>query len=79
VLRERFGVQRVVILGDFVRPEPLHFWSELTLVVSGLPSHSYDVYTTLRKLGSEPELELRRIEELSPRQAAALPDEGREL
>lgn len=76
LLRERFGVQRVVVLGDLVRPEPLHFWSELTLVVSGLPSHGYDVYPALRGLGGEPELELRRFEELSPRQAAALPDEG---
>lgn len=79
LLRERFGVQQVVVLGDLVCPEPLHFWSELTLVVSGLPSHSYDVYTTLRGLGSEPEIELRRIEELSPRQAAALLVEGREV
>jgi Uma2 family endonuclease/predicted nucleotidyltransferase len=79
LLRERFGVQRVVILGDLVRSEPLHFWSELTLVVSGLPSHGYDVYTALRGLGSEPGIALRRIEELSPRQAAALPDEGCEL
>jgi Uma2 family endonuclease len=79
LLRERFGVQRVALLGDLVRPEPLHFWSELTLVASGLPSHGYDVYTALRGLGHEPEIELRRFEELSPQQAAALPDEGREL
>jgi len=79
LLRERFSVQRVVVLGDLVRPEPLHFWSELTLVVSGLPSHSSDMYTALGGLGREPKIELRRIEELSPRQAAALPDEGREL
>jgi hypothetical protein len=65
-----------VVLGDLLRPEPLHFWSELTLVVSGLPSHSYDVYTALRGLRGAPEIELRRIEELSPRQAAALPDDG---
>lgn len=79
LLRERFGVKRIVVLGDLVRPEPLHFWSELTLAVSGLPSHSYDVYTTLRGLGREPEIELCRIEELSPRQAAALPDDGCEV
>lgn len=79
LLRERFGVQRVVVLGDLVRSEPLHFWSELTLVVSGLPSYGYDMYTALRGLGSEPGIELCRIEELSPRQAAALPEGGREL
>jgi hypothetical protein len=79
MLRERFGVQQVVVLGDLVCPEPLHFWSELTLVVSGLPSHSYDGYTALRGLGSEPEIELRRIEELSPQQVSALLVEGREV
>ncbi|MEI8305838.1 MAG: hypothetical protein WCF99_02120, partial [Chloroflexales bacterium] len=41
LLCERFSAQRVVILGDLVRPEPLHFWSELTLVVSGLADDSY--------------------------------------
>lgn len=79
LLRERFGVQRVVILGDLVRPEPLHFWSELTLVVSDLADYSYELYTALRSLGGEPEIEVRRLEELSSRQAAALLDEGREI
>jgi hypothetical protein len=32
LLRERFGAQRVAVIGDLVRPEPLGFWSELTLV-----------------------------------------------
>ncbi|NJN15482.1 MAG: hypothetical protein HC822_03895 [Oscillochloris sp.] len=67
------------MIGDLIRPMPLHFWSELTLVASGLASHSYNVYTALRDLGSEPEIDLRRIEELSPRQATSLLGEGREL
>jgi hypothetical protein len=76
LLRERFGVAQVVVLGDLVRPTPLHFWSELTLIVSGLADNSYAVYTALCGLGDTPEIELRRIEELSPRQLAALATEG---
>jgi len=79
LLRKRFGATRVVVLGDLLRPAPLHFWSELTLVVSGLWSHSYELYTALRALGPEPKLALHLVEELSPQQAAALSLEGREV
>ena len=41
-------------------------------MVSDLADYSYDMYAALRALGSEPEIEVRRLEELSPRQAAAL-------
>jgi len=33
ILRERFGVQQVAVIGDLVRFAPLHYWSRLTLVV----------------------------------------------
>ncbi|NJO83881.1 MAG: Uma2 family endonuclease [Blastochloris sp.] len=79
LLRERFGVRQVVVLGDLMRPEPLHFWSELTLVVSGLPRSSYEVYTALQALGDAPEIDLRRVEDLAPRQAALLHLEGRDV
>jgi Uma2 family endonuclease len=79
LLRERFAVQRVVVLGDLVHQEPLHFWSELTLVVSGLPTHSYDLYAALRELGNEPQIDVRRLEELSPQQMAALHHASREV
>ncbi|MBX0326604.1 hypothetical protein K2Z83_02720 [Oscillochloris sp. ZM17-4] len=79
LLRARFGAKRIVVLGDLVRPTPLHFWSELTLVVAGLSDYSYDMYMALRELEREPKIEVRRIEELSPRQAAMLMLEGREI
>lgn len=79
LLRERFGVGQVLVLGDLVRPEPLHFWSELTLVVAGLADERHERYTALRALGSVPEIEIRQMGELSSRQAAALLDEGREV
>jgi len=53
--------------------------SWLTLVVSGLWSHSYELYTALRALGPEPKSALHLVEELSPQQAAALSLEGREV
>ena len=43
VLRDHFGVQRVAVIGDLVRPEPLHFWSEMTLVAWGLPQDHYAI------------------------------------
>jgi hypothetical protein len=48
-------------------------------VVAGLSDDSYELYMALRELGSEPEIELRRVEDLSPRQVAALTLEGREV
>lgn len=55
------------------------FWSELTLVVSGLSDDSYELYMALHELEREPEIEVRRVEDLSPRQVAALTLEGREV
>jgi Uma2 family endonuclease len=76
VVRERWGVERVVVLGDLLRPEPLHYWSELTLVVVGLPHQRHEIYAALQDLGNEPTIDLRLEEDLTPRQAAALLDEG---
>ena len=54
LLRERFGAQRVAVIGDLVRPEPLGFWSELTLVAWGLPKNHYAIYQALDELPREP-------------------------
>ncbi len=76
LLRERFGVSRVAVIGDLLRSEPLGYWSELTLVVWDLPKHEHGIYQALDALGSEPRIEVRRAEDASPRQRAALLSEA---
>ena len=36
-LRDHYSIDRIVVVGDLVAPEPLNLWSELVLVVWGLP------------------------------------------
>ncbi|MFM7426332.1 MAG: hypothetical protein ACKO7W_15285 [Elainella sp.] len=36
-LRDHYPVDRIVVAGDLVAPEPLNLWSEVVLVVWGLP------------------------------------------
>lgn len=71
LLRERFGVERVVVIGDLVRPDPLHFWSQLTLVGWNLPQDSYALYQALHELPDDPRIDLHAAERVSPRQQAA--------
>jgi Putative restriction endonuclease len=56
-LRSHYDVTRIAVTGDLVAPEPLHFWSELVLVVWGLPpcgwspwGRSRDGYTNPRAI-----------------------------
>jgi Uma2 family endonuclease len=79
MLRERFGVQRVAVIGDLVRPAPLGFWSELTLVAWGLPRHDHAIYQALDELGREPRIDIRRDEDAAPRQRAAFEREAVEI
>jgi predicted nucleotidyltransferase len=79
LLRERFGVQRVVVIGDLVRPEPLHYWSEITLVAWGLPKERRELYTTLDELFTTPGVDVRAAEDALPRQQLALQREAVEL
>jgi hypothetical protein len=69
LLRERFGVQRVAVIGDLVRPAPLGFWSELTLVAWGLPREHYAIYQVLDEL--RPRIDIRRAEDAASRQREA--------
>ncbi len=36
-LRDHYPIDRIVVAGDLVTPNPLNLWSELVLVVWGLP------------------------------------------
>jgi hypothetical protein len=79
MLRERFGVQRVAVIGDLVRSAPLGYWSELTLVAWGLPRDGYAIYQALGELGREPRIDIRRAENAAPRQRAAFEREAVEV
>jgi hypothetical protein len=72
LLHKRFGVTRTAVIGDLVASAPLSYWSELTLVVWGLPKDTHDIYTALDALASEPSISVRRAEDASARQRGAL-------
>jgi Uma2 family endonuclease len=79
LLRERFAVQRVAVIGDLVRSTPLNFWSEITLVAWGLPHDHYGIYKVLDELAREPRIDIREAEGATPRQQAAFAQEAVEI
>ncbi|BAZ08345.1 hypothetical protein NIES4071_01500 [Calothrix sp. NIES-4071] len=38
LLREKYGASRLGVIGKLVKPEPLNFWDEITIVAWNLPS-----------------------------------------
>lgn len=38
LLRTQYGASRLGVIGDLVKPEPLNFWAEITIVAWDLPS-----------------------------------------
>jgi hypothetical protein len=47
------------VIGDLVKPEPLNFWSEITLVVWDVPERKgYEIYQDLSNLSKEPDINL---------------------
>lgn len=57
-LRRKHRIERMAIIGDLLRPEPLHFWSELSLVVWNMPEDPLGVFRMLRSLQREFRLNL---------------------
>lgn len=59
LLRSKYGVTRLGVIGDLVKPEPLNFWSEITLVVWDLAERkNYEIYQDLSNLSNEPDINL---------------------
>lgn len=59
LLRDTYGVDRISVMDDLVRSDPLNYWSDLTLVVWGDKlKHEYQIYQTLSKLGELPQLNI---------------------
>jgi hypothetical protein len=75
-LRENTGVSRVAVIGDLTRAEPLHFWSELLLVVWGLKGSRFSGYEAIRQLDSEGEIELIDPVHIFKVQQQAIQDEA---
>lgn len=54
-----YGVTKLGVIGDLVRPQPLNYWSDITLVAWDVPERKgYEIYQDLRKLSQEPKLRL---------------------
>jgi hypothetical protein len=58
ILCERFGVRQVAVIGDLVRPTPLHYWSVISLVVWDMPEDRGAVYVALSALSRDPRIEV---------------------
>jgi hypothetical protein len=63
MLRERFGVGRLSVIGDLTRDEPLNVWSDVTLVAHDLPKIEYEVHQALYELSREPDIDIELIRE----------------
>jgi hypothetical protein len=49
-LREHAGAQRVGIIGALLHPQPLDYWSQLSLVVWGVNLWDFETYRDIRAL-----------------------------
>jgi hypothetical protein len=52
-LRENAGAKRVGVIGDLLHPEPLDYWSELSLVVWGVDLGDFPLLRGLRDLDTQ--------------------------
>ena len=54
MIRENFTISSISVIGDLTKSEPLSYWSEITLVVGGLPENSrWEVYSVLREIETD--------------------------
>jgi hypothetical protein len=84
ILRERFGVRQVAVIGDLVRPAPLHYWSRITLVVWDMPEDYVAVYVAMHAVSRDPPIEVinepsatRRQRDMIAHEAILLTDDRR--
>ena len=63
ILREQFGIQRIGLIGDLLRPYPLNYWSEIKLVVWETDEQSdWEIYQALSSISEEPEIQVLHAE-----------------
>lgn len=63
LLRDQFGLTHLGAIGDLVHPQPLNYWSEITLVTrdADIPKH-WELYDALSELSEDPEIRLLQAE-----------------
>jgi hypothetical protein len=61
MLRNRFGVGRLSVIGDLARDEPLNVWSDITLVAHDLAKIDYEAHRALYELSREPDIDIELI------------------
>jgi hypothetical protein len=63
IIRESFAFSKISVIGDLLKPEPLSYWSEITLVVWGLSKdRRWDIYSFLRDLKEDVPLSILDVE-----------------
>ena len=51
IIRESFAPSKIGVIGDLTKPEPLSYWSEITLVIWGLSEDKgWEIYSLLREV-----------------------------
>jgi hypothetical protein len=78
-LRGSCQASRIVVIGELTRPEPLHFWSELSLVVWDLEGGTFENYLLLRDIDTERVIDLIDAEHAGPAQQRMIAEEGIEI
>lgn len=64
VLRASFNPSQIAVIGDLTKPEPLDYWSEITLAVWGLSDDKqYEIYTSLREMREDVPLSVIDVEQ----------------
>ena len=54
IIRENFTLGSIGVIGDLTKPEPLSYWSEITLVVRGFPEDKRcEMYSVLREIEAD--------------------------
>ncbi len=63
LLRNQFGLTHLGAIGDLVHPQPLNYWSEITLVTrdADIPKR-WELYDALSELSEDPEIRLLQAE-----------------
>lgn len=80
ILRERFGVKRVVLFGSLVHEGCFTLWSDVDLAVWGLrPEDTFKAMAFLRDLDENIEVNLVDIQSCNPSLRAVIESEGVEV
>ena len=82
LLRERFHFRKLAVIGDLVQPQPLGFWSRITIVVSdprtkGLPFELYDALQN--RFQDEPRINIVEAQHATGAEERAIETEAVEI